>query len=63
MLNDRLFFGNCRQKGLLAISCLIRNNPEGLSAFETADGVAKLVKVVNTDVPKVQRYASVTMHI
>ena len=46
-----------RTKGVLAISCLIRNNPAGLNAFLAAGGVSKLVSLLQEDNPRLQRQA------
>ena len=47
----------CRQKSLLALSCLIRNNDEGLSRFLSASGTDRLIQVVQSDEPRNQRQA------
>ena len=47
----------CRTKGVLAISCLIRNNPAGLNAFLASSGVSKLVSLLQEDNPRLQRQA------
>ena len=45
----------CRQKGLLAISCLIRNSKTGTDAFLAEDGVDWLIHLLKEDHTKVQR--------
>lgn len=56
MPSVRILVSACRQKGLLAISCLIRNDWAGTNAFLVEDGVDWLVKLLREDQAKIQRY-------
>lgn len=45
----------CRQKGLLAISCLIRNNAVGTHSFLVEDGIDWLLRLLREDKSQIQR--------
>ena len=53
-----------RTKALLALSCLIRNNPEGLKAFLAAGGGQTLVSLLQQRDPanadaRIERYVKI----